>query len=645
MSSESIPNIGLKVDMQGYTKMRAFIGGADYWHTSYQSILKDLFSPFFPNMDYNAEDDTVVAGLIENGRELISKTSPIINGDNKGRKIPQHLVEQFKQTILKVRSQMEDPRINPNTLEVLRNFSFPSPTVAPELYRIMGYGKKTRLFIIWGMEISPETSVRLTDIDPDTFFPQFLIGPSVDVKKTGIAALILLALTGLCFMTCSSDEDEADDISTPTAPVTEPNSITGTWDDVFKGDKIPGGTEIIIKQFHAKSFNPETREVVLLNGEKYTMEGERKDAEGEPNDRHFIYETARNEKGIIYRYEITVEAQAPQTGKVDVTNGTLTITTSEGHVRTLKTQDNAPIENLQPGQPLQTSKKTIFVSKKTLKRVILNKDNQLVYEGTNEPLTLTEKGQLIGNAPEDVAEEMTIEKWEELKTNTVVKSEPGTEGTSNPATSTTTTTVENGIATIKTGDNVLKPDNDAQVKETQAGEMVTTTNGTIFVRKGSTEYVVRREDGTYGLSGSDEPAFVNQGGKFTNKTYEIEEITQKVYENRLASQPTTTPTTKTPVLGGDEYVLQEVKAGQLYTLIHQQISGEECHITIKPADGVNFKSIKVNSTDVKENEQEKIKYDLLGYITVKVTVKQDDAEIEQTATYKLKEKQKSPQKN
>ena len=484
MSSESIPNIGLKVDMQGYTKMRAFIGGADYWHTSYQSILKDLFSPFFPNMDYNAEDDTVVAGLIENGRELISKTSPIINGDNKGRKIPQHLVEQFKQTILKVRSQMDDPRINPNTLEILRNFSFPSPTVAPELYRIMGYGKKTRLFIIWGMEISPETSVRLTDIDPDTFFPQFLIGPSVDVKKTGIAALILLALTGLCFMTCSSDEDEAADISTPTASVTEPNSITGTWDDVFKGDKIPGGTLISTKQFPAKSFNPETRELVLLNGEKYTMEGERKDAEGEPNDRHFIYETARNEKGIIYRYEITVEDQAPQTGKVDVTNGTLTITTSEGHVRTLKTRDNAPIENLRPGQPLQTSKKTIFVRKETLERVILNKDNQLVYEGTNEPLTLTEGGQLIGNAPEDVAEEMTIEEWKE------------------ELTSTTTTTVENGIATIKTGDNVLKPDKGAQVKETQVGEMVTTTKDTRFVIKDSTEYVVKRKDGTYGLSAS-----------------------------------------------------------------------------------------------------------------------------------------------
>lgn len=625
MSSESIPNIGLKVDMQGYTKMRAFIGGADYWHTSYQSILKDLFSPFFPNMDYNAEDDTVVAGLIENGRELISKTSPIINGDNKGRKIPQHLVEQFKQTILKVRSQMEDPRINPNTLEILRNFSFPSPTVAPELYRIMGYGKKTRLFIIWGMEISPETSVRLTDIDPDTFFPQFLIGPSVDVKKTGIAALILLALTGLCFMTCSSDEDEAADISTPTASVTEPNSITGTWDDVFKGDKIPGGTLISTKQFPAKSFNPETRELVLLNGEKYTMEGERKDAEGEPNDRHFIYETARNEKGIIYRYEITVEDQAPQTGKVDVTNGTLTITTSEGHVRTLKTQDNAPIENLRPGQPLQTSKKTIFVSKKTRKRVILNKDNQLVYEGTNEPLTLTEGGQLIGNAPEDVAEEMTIEEWKE------------------ELTSTTTTTVENGIATIKTGDNVLKPDKGAQVKETQVGEMVTTTNDTRFVIKDSTEYVVRREDGTYGLPGSDEPVFVNQGGKFTSETYEIEEITKDVYEKRkkqLASQQT-----PTPVLGGGEYPPQEVKAGQLYTLIHQQESGKECYITIIPADGVSFKSIKVNGTDVDANEQEKITYDLLGYITVKVTVKQDDAEIEQTATYKLKEKKKSPQKN
>ena len=635
MSSESIPNIGLKVDMQGYTKMRAFIGGADYWHTSYQSILKDLFSPFFPNMDYNAEDDTVVAGLIENGRELISKTSPIINGDNKGRKIPQHLVEQFKQTILKVRSQMEDPRINPNTLEILRNFSFPSPTVAPELYRIMGYGKKTRLFIIWGMEISPETSVRLTDIDPDTFFPQFLIGPSVDVKKTGIAALILLALTGLCFMTCSSDEDEAADISTPTASVTEPNSITGTWDDVFKGDKIPGGTLISTKQFPAKSFNPETRELVLLNGEKYTMEGERKDAEGEPNDRHFIYETARNEKGIIYRYEITVEDQAPQTGKVDVTNGTLTITTSEGHVRTLKTRDNAPIENLRPGQPLQTSKKTIFVSKKTLKRVILNKDNQLVYEGTNEPLTLTEGGQLIGNAPEDVAEEMSIEEWKNR--TTVVKSEPGTEGTANPATSTTTTTVENGIATIKTGDNVLKPDNGAQVKETQVGKMVTTTNGTRFVIKDSTEYVVRREDGTYGLSGSDEPAFVNepvfvdQGGKFTSKTYEIEEITKDVYEERKKQTPT-------PILAP---LPIEVPAGQLYTLIYQQKSTNEneCYITIVPADGVSFKSIKVNGKDVESNKPAKVTYDVFGNITVKVKAKQGGAETEQTTIYDdLKEK-------
>ena len=607
MSSESIPNVGLKVDMQGYTKMRAFIGGADFWHTSYQNILKDLFSPLFPVMDYNAEDDTVVASLIENGRELISKTSPIINGDNKGRKIPQHLVEQFKQTILRVRAQMEDPRINPNTLEILRSFSFPNPTTAPELYRIMGYGKKTRLFIIWGMEISPETSVRLTDIDPDTFFPQFLIGPSIDAKKTGIAALILLALTGLCFMTCSSDEDEADDISTPTEPVTEPNSITGTWDDVFKGDKIPGAAEIITKQFPAKSFNPETREVVLLNGEKYTMEGERKDAEGEPNDRHFIYETARNEKGIIYRYEITVEDQAPQTGKVAVANGTLTITTSEGHVRTLKTKDNATIEELRPGQPIQTSKETIFVGKTTRKRVILNEKNQLVYEGTNEPITISEDGTIIGSSSNEEAEEISIK-----------------------STTHTTTTVDNGVATIKTGDNVLKPAKNAQVKETRVNEVVTTTEDTIFVQEGTLAPVIKRYDNSYVVSGNNEELEVSKEGKFTSKTHNIVEITKTDWENKVSP---------VPMLQAEPYGPEAAIATNLsYTFLHKQVNENYCTIQVRPVKGVKIEFITVNGMDVRENVPSMIPYDNDGNVTIIVGAKYEKTIIEQKATYILKEK-------
>lgn len=668
MSSESIPDIGLKVDMQGYTKMRAFIGGADFWHTSYQNILRDLFKPFFPSIDYCAEDNTVVASLIENGRELISKTSPIINGDNKGRKIPQHLVEQFKQTILRVRAQMEDPRINPDTREILRNFSFPNPTTAPELYRIMGYGKKTRLFIIWGMEISPETSVRLTDIDPDTFFPQFLIGPSIDVKKTGIAALILLALTGLCFMTCSSDEDEQDYTEQPTTEIAQ-----NSKDPIFGDKQVAGVTDVSdqhklsVKNISARIFDPNTGKGETEDGSPFDMKNTQFIQKGEENGKaYFIYEASAKDNDITYTYRYIIKAnkvesasagkqEKPDTEKenaqdkltdttqnVAVANGTLTITTSEGHVRTLKTKDNATIEELRPGQPIQTSKETIFVGKTTRKRVILNEKNQLVYEGTNEQLTLTDDGQLVGSDTKEVAEEISIKKCEKETTkvtvvNTPVSSSPDTpsgkapmgNGGNSEHTSTEIETIidkNTDTVIIRSGKNELRPANGAKVKNTKEGEMVTTTGGTIFVKKDTTQYVVKRANGTYGVVDSDEDLEINQEGQFAGETYEFEEITTEVFEERKRTIPTVTPKPfdpKSPI------------TAPTYTLEHEQISPDSCYITIIPAENVSFDSIKVNGKNVKPGELTEVKYDPFGSITVKV----NNSKTEQTTTYdKLRKK-------
>ncbi len=488
MSTTAIPNVGLSIDMQDYSKMRAFIGGADFWNANYQAVLRDIFSPLLPEMDYDPTENTVTASYIENSRELISTSVPLVGGGEKGRKITPQLIAEFKQVITRAKRELEDPKINPDTKAILKAFSLPLPTVAPELYRFVGRGSSTRLFIMWGMEKSPETSVLLTDIDPDNFFPMYTIGKGLDLKTGSMAAITLLALSGLVLYTCKDKE-----VQVVTAPAdsatTEETGLGISWLDEDK-DCEEDVEDIIVRKISAKSFDADKLKVVYYQtGKTRTIKGEIQEAETREGE---FYVVVNKIPTGTMRYEITivkaVEISPNENGETPLTD-----TNKDGKAIQVTDQNNEPITlaPLKKGEEARTTDGKVLVGPKGV---------PVIYDGTKlvsggEDVVLV-NGKLQTTSGEAVTTKPAPQKEPATTTTTT----PDNTGASAPAATPVVTpeeaatapkaeTVENADGTYSLGSgkttatdsankpiSIQKPQENAAVKNTN-GQYVTTTEG------------------------------------------------------------------------------------------------------------------------------------------------------------------------
>ena len=148
MSIKRIPGKGLLIEMGDYIRLRASMGGSDFWYPDYQKILLEKFKPFLPRMEYNPTDNTVTASIVENGEELLSSST--------SDKIPEKELKKFKALLKQIQEEVEQEGTDPDIKRVIKAFRLPDPGKAPELYRV--YGKR-RLAIIWGLEKQVESSI------------------------------------------------------------------------------------------------------------------------------------------------------------------------------------------------------------------------------------------------------------------------------------------------------------------------------------------------------------------------------------------------------------------------------------------------------------------------------------------------------
>lgn len=523
MSTTAIPNVGLSIDMQDYSKMRAFIGGADFWNANYQAVLRDIFSPLLPEMDYDPTENTVTASYIENSRELISTSVPLVGGGEKGRKITPQLIAEFKQVITRAKRELEDPKINPDTKAILKAFSLPLPTVAPELYRFVGRGSNTRLFIMWGMEKSPETSVLLTDIDPDNFFPMYTIGKGLDLKTGSMAAITLLALSGLVLYTCKDKEVQV--VTTPAdSATTEETGLGVSWLDEDK-DCEEDVEDIIVRKISAKSFDADKLKVVYYQtGKTRTIKGEIQEAETREGE---FYVVVNKIPTGTMRYEITI-VKAVEISPNEKGETPLTDTNKDGKAIPVTDQNNEPITlaPLKKGEEARTTDGKVLVGPKGVP--VIYDGTKLVSDGEDVVLF---NGKLQTASGETVTTKPAPPKVPATTTTTTT---PDNTGTSTPAATPVVTpeeaatapkaeTVENADGTYSLGSgkttatdsankpiSIQKPQENAAVKNT-SGQYVTTTEG---------KKIIYTPNGYY-IEGEDKPIQFTKGKLIDDKGNEV----------------------------------------------------------------------------------------------------------------------------
>lgn len=553
MSTTAIPNVGLSIDMQDYSKMRAFIGGADFWNANYQAVLRDIFSPLLPEMDYDPTENTVTASYIENSRELISTSVPLVGGGEKGRKITPQLIAEFKQVITRAKRELEDPKINPDTKAILKAFSLPLPSVAPELYRFVGRGSSTRLFIMWGMEKSPETSVLLTDIDPDNFFPMYTIGKGLDLKTGSMAAITLLALSGLVLYTCKDKE-----VQIVTAPAdsatTEETGLGISWLDEDK-DCEEDVEDIIVRKISAKSFDADKLKVVYYQtGKTRTIKGEIQEAETREGE---FYVVVNKIPTGTMRYEITI-VKAVEISPNEKGETPLTDTNKDGKAIPVTDQNNEPITlaPLKKGEEARTTDGKVLVGPKGV---------PVIYDGTklvsDEGDVVVVNGKLQTTSGEAVTTKPAPQKAPATTTTTTT---PDNTGASAPvaapaatpvvtpeeaATAPKAETVENADGTYSLGSgkttatdsankpiSIQKPQENEAVKNT-SGQYVTTTEG---------KKIIYTPDGYY-IEDNDTPIQFTKGKLIDNKGNEV-----KLNAEKPASGSAAEPDTESPEISTTE---------------------------------------------------------------------------------------------
>ncbi len=484
MSTTAIPNVGLSIDMQDYSKMRAFIGGADFWNANYQAVLRDIFSPLLPEMDYDPTENTVTASYIENSRELISTSVPLVGGGEKGRKITPRLIEEFKQVIIRAKRELEDPKINPDTKAILKAFSLPLPTVAPELYRFVGRGNNTRLFIMWGMEKSPETSVLLTDIDPDNFFPMYTVGKSLDLKTGSMAAITLLALSGLALYTCKDKEVE---IVEKTVEKTsgEEVGLGISWLEEDK-DCEEDVEDIIVRKISAKSFDADKLKVVYYQtGKTRIIEGEIQEAETREGE---FYVVVNKIPTGTMRYEITI-VKAVEITPNEKGETLLTDTNKDGKTIPVTDQNSEPIilTPLKKGEEALTTDGKVLVGPKGVP--VIYDGTKLISDG-EEIIVVNGKLQTVNGEPITTAPAPQKEPTATTSTDNGTKPTTPVAKPVDPvkANEPLTYTGENGqketvklnekeVTLAPVSEEELKQNNGKVPAKTKNGEVLTSTSG------------------------------------------------------------------------------------------------------------------------------------------------------------------------
>ena len=226
MSIEKVQNVGLKISLDDYSKLRRENTGSDFWFHDNQAILTKKLKPFLPRMEYKPGEQCVIASIVERGKEQLSNSEQIAPNLSN---VPSAELRKLRAALNAFNQEVAESSPDTNLYKLGTGFSLPMPDKAPELYRVYGGPINKKIAIVWGLcprDIAggddfsaigsvPEVLAALPVPPAESKIKDFLTKYPIPIA---IGAIALLAIAGLA--TCDDGSD------TPKSPVIVQQPVT-----------------------------------------------------------------------------------------------------------------------------------------------------------------------------------------------------------------------------------------------------------------------------------------------------------------------------------------------------------------------------------------------------------------------------------
>ena len=150
-----------------------------------QLIRESSLAEFLPPVEVE-KDDRGKYGRFhyqQRGRELLSRSKAL-----GGRRVPPDQLRRLRQAIEEFKAKGRDPGAQQHNRELIERFRLPSPSLEPELYRLVGSWWRPRLQILWGCERTRDSSL------PPGAAAEQLVEDRFHGLRRALAALLLLLL-------------------------------------------------------------------------------------------------------------------------------------------------------------------------------------------------------------------------------------------------------------------------------------------------------------------------------------------------------------------------------------------------------------------------------------------------------------------
>jgi hypothetical protein len=163
----AMPDAGIRLNLSNFWRIRTWQGGGELWEHHNQQLIRDSLGQFLPRATVES-GNTVLYQHFEDGKELCSLSEPV----TAKNPIPHDQAEQLRVALTAFKAKANDPACDQDSRKLINCFRLPDPKKDPELYRVVGSGRRRRLIVLWGAEkeqdsaISPLEAVNMVHAEP-----------------------------------------------------------------------------------------------------------------------------------------------------------------------------------------------------------------------------------------------------------------------------------------------------------------------------------------------------------------------------------------------------------------------------------------------------------------------------------------------
>lgn len=229
MPIKALPEHGLELSLDEYSKLRAFQGGGWYWDHHHQQTIRECLGEFLPRVEETGAGDRGGALFqhFVSGKEAAAGSQPVAAG---GDRVPKGELQRLQNALERLKRKAAAPETDRDARRVIESFALPDPSKDPELYRLYGPPWRRRLLVLWGCEREPGSSVA-----PFAALNRMPVEPGSTtwVRRWPLllgTLLLLLLLLLLAYLLWPHRQDS------PAAPANAPATVTAP------GATVPGAT-------------------------------------------------------------------------------------------------------------------------------------------------------------------------------------------------------------------------------------------------------------------------------------------------------------------------------------------------------------------------------------------------------------------